>query len=340
MEPLSAILFAGGLLLVGVVLFDALCTAIALGGGGPLTMRLASGLWGVALRWHRRREHAERHHLLAGVGPVILVVIIVTWILLLWAGFWLLFSVAPEAVVNARTDAPANAWERLYFVGFTVSTLGIGDFAPQGTLWRIITPVAALSGFLLLTLSITYLLPVVSAVVEKRQLAASISSLGWTPQEILRSGWDGESLGSLEQPLISLAQRIEVHAQRHLAYPVLHFFHSTEKRTAVAPRLAALSEALELIRQMPPEAQPPPASVRAARGAIDGFMNVLGPVLAPSPAQRTAPEPPAANLLREAGLPIGEASPDGTGSLDTTRRRRLLRAFVEDDGWCWTDVTG
>lgn len=343
MEPLAVVLFIGGLLLIGMVLFDAFRTAIVLGGGGPLTTRLARGLWRSALRWHRRREQSARtggsHQLLSGVGPVVLLVIIVTWILLLWAGFLLVFSAVPEAVVNAQTGAPANAWERVYFTGFTISTLGVGDFVPRTLLGRLLTPIAALSGFFLLTLSITYLVPVVSAVVEKRQLAASIAGLGQTPQEILRGGWDGQGLGSLEQPLISLAESIEVHTQRHLAYPVLHFFHSTEERTAIGPRLAALSEALDLIRQMPLEAQPPPAPVRAARSSIDGFLSTLHPAFVHSSVQREVPERPTVEALRRDGLPIREAILPGEGSSEQiSQRRGLLRAFVEDDGWHWGDV--
>lgn len=343
MEPLAVVLFIGGLLLIGTSLFDAFCTAIVLGGGGPLTSRLARGLWKSALYWHQRREQSGQddggHQLLAGVGPTVILVIIVTWILLLWTGFLLVFSAVPEAVVNAQTGKPANAWERIYFTGFTISTLGVGDFVPRALMGRLLTPTAALSGFLLLTLSITYLVPVISAVVEKRQLAASIGGLGQTPQEIIRGGWDGQRLDSLEQPLVSLAESIEVHTQRHLAYPVLHFFHSTEERTAIGPRLAALSEALDLMREMPPGVQPPPASVRAARSAIDGFLSTLHPGFLRTSMHREAPERPTVEALRKDGLPIGETPPASKCSAEKSReRRRLLHAFVEDGGWHWSDV--
>lgn len=344
MDLLSVLFFAVGLLLIAAVLFDAFCTAVALGGAGPITRRLAWGLWRGVLHWHRRSEQSGRvdsgHRLLASVGPVILLLIITTWILLLWVGFFLLFSAAPEAVVNPETGTPATPWERVYFIGFTVSTLGVGDFAPQGTLWRLLTPIGALSGFLVLTLAITYLVPVVSAVVEKRQLSASIASLGKTPQELLHAGWDGQGLSSLEPHLLRFAEEIEMHGQRHLAYPVLHFFHSPEERTAFGPRLAALSEALALIEQMPAKVQPSPASRRAVRGAIDGFLRTVRPILANSTVQMEVPDRPATAVLEETDLPIREMDPADEWSSRSVQRLRLLHALVKDDGWGWKDVIG
>jgi hypothetical protein len=342
MDLVSVLLFAGGLLVVGSVLFDAFCTTVSVSGGGPLTTRLARNVWQGALRWHWRRERGGsggRHGLLAWTGPTILIGIVITWIVLLGVGVMMLFSAESSSVVNATTKAPADFWERLYFTGFTISTLGIGDFVPQGPLWRVVTGLAALSGLFVVTLSITYLMPVLSAVVEKRRLAASIAGLGETPRAILRGGWDGESLDSLEQPLVSISAEIEMHTQRHLVYPVVHFFHSTEKRTAIGPRVAALSEALRLIERMPTEAQPPPASTRVARSAVDGMLSTLRSAFLRT-GDDEPPVPSDAQTLREVGLPTREATPPHErDAKKAERRRRLLRVLVEDDGWHWRDVT-
>lgn len=353
MDVASALLFTTGVLVVATALFDALRTTIAVGGGGPLTNRLAHGLWESALRWHRYRRGAGRgseggsHAMLARMGPLILLGIVITWIFLLGVGCLLLYSVEPEVVVNAKTGTPAGFWERLYFTGFTVSTLGVGDYVPKGVGARALTVFASLSGLFVMTLSITYLIPVVSAVVEKRQLAGSIAGLGLTPEKILQAGWDGESLASLEQPLVQLSEAIEMHAQRHLAYPVLHFFHSAAPQQAVGPRVAALSEALRLIERMPPEAQPPPAAIRAVRSAIDGFLRTLRSSFVPQHEALDVPDEDGAETVRRLGLPISERKSVGVeseaakpGGAEGQERRRLLRALVEYSGWRWEDVTG
>lgn len=140
--------------------------------------RFRASLWG---RRARGRPGALRCAAYDGVrrqrrssiGPVVLLVILATWILLLWTGFLLLFSVDVQSVLNAKTDVPADFWERVYFTGFTISTLSVGDFVPSGAGWRVIAALASLNGLFLMTLAISYLIPVMSAVVGKRQLAAN-----------------------------------------------------------------------------------------------------------------------------------------------------------------------
>lgn len=345
MDLVSLFLLAAGAFLVAAALFDALRTTIGAGGGGPITNRLAHGLWHAALRWHRRARRnggAGRHQLLTRVGPAALIGVVSTWVLLLVLGYFLVLSADPSSVASASTGAPASVWERLYFAGFTVSTLGMGDFVPKGAAWRALTAFASLSGFFVMTLTVTYAIPVVSAVVAKRRLAASIAGLGKTPEPILRGGWNGETLASLEQPLVNLASEIEMHTQRHLAYPVLHVFHTQNERTAIGPRVAALSEALRLIGHLPEASRPPPAATRAARRAIDGYLGTLHASFVPARDQLDAPDRPVAESLRAAGLLASgeEALPAGEKDDEQERRRRLLRALVEDDGWTWADVTG
>jgi hypothetical protein len=338
---MTVLFLVAGVVLIGLALVDALQTTVSASGGGPLTTRLARGLWQAALALHR--PDSGSHRLLAAMGVAILLSVFLLWIVLLWGGYLLLFSAEPGAVVHASSGAPATFWERVYFTGFTVSTLGMGDFVPRGAAWRVLTAFASLNGLFLVTLSITYLLPVLSAVVAKRRLAATIDNLGRTPAQIVVHGWDGESLSSLEQPLAQLVPLIELHAQRHLAYPVLHFFHSTEERAAAGPRVAALSEALRLIEHLPAGVQPPPAVVHAARQAVDGFLSTLSSAFIQHAEQASDPPPDSASVrtLRAAGLPVEETIRDpqtGTSS-EEGRRRRLLHAFIRDDGWTWDHVT-
>lgn len=360
MSLVSVLLLAAGIFLLGLTLFDAFRTAMAAGGGGPLTDRLAQRFWHVALRLHRRKQKSEKqqggrsdseeagrpeglHGVLSRVGPTVLLGIILTWVVLSVVAYFLMYSADPLSVVRASTNAPAGFWERLYFAGFTVSTLGLGDFAPQGAAARMLTVLASLNGFFVMTLTVTYAIPVISAVVAKRRLATSIGGLGQTPEAILRAGWDGESLDSLEQPLVDLASKIEMHTQRHLAYPILHVFHVAQPRAAVAPRLAALSEALRLMRHLPEDAQPPPASRHAARSAIDGFLAMLRDSFVPSEERYDPPERPVAAPLRAMGLPVSPekgTGEKGNGELSQQERRRLLHVLVRDDGWTWEDVTG
>jgi hypothetical protein len=53
------------------------------------------------------------------------------------------------------------------FYGYTLSTLGLGDMEPEGNFWDILTAILSFTGLILI--SITYLIPVVSAEIAKRK---------------------------------------------------------------------------------------------------------------------------------------------------------------------------
>jgi len=114
-----------------------------------------------------------------------------------------------------------------YFTGFLVVTLGTGDFVASTSWWRVLTDVAAFSGLFLVTLAITYLTSVVSAVVARRTLAIHVNALGGSATDILARGWDGERFSpGFTQHLVMLTDKLTMSAEQHLAYPVLHYFHT------------------------------------------------------------------------------------------------------------------
>ena len=225
-----------------------------------------------------------------------------------------------------RADIPA----RVYFVGFTLFTLGNGDYVPGGPAWRVLTAVASFTGLFLVTLAITYLLPVVQAVAQKRALAGRIHSLGATGAEIAAQARGPGS--SLERQIESVAADLTLHAERHLVYPVVHYFQSHGHRTALAPRLAALSDALLLMRHGLPEAdRPEPTALGSLEGALDGYLDIVRGTLA-SPS-KDAPPPPIAGSLPRAADEADRAL--AAASQDRERQRRLLRAIVGQSGHEW-----
>src|SRR5207237_8108833 len=129
---------------------------------------------------------------LASVGGTVLV-----WGLLLWIGWTLVYTASPSALVSAETKAPADLAARVYFVGYTIFTMGLGDYQPVGPLYQIVTAVAAGSGFMLFGLALAYLVPVVSAATAKRQMAVCVWSLGKDPADIIVRAWNGADTTAL-----------------------------------------------------------------------------------------------------------------------------------------------
>lgn len=322
-----------GLLGTGIIVFmliDMLWTTMG-EGGGPLSQRLLNTAWRGILQIHRYYKN-RRFYSFAGVLLVILVVII--WIVLLWLGWVLIFLTPEQAVVNTSTGEPASFWDRVYFVGFTLFTLGVGDFRPQLVLYQVLTNVASLSGLFLMTLSITYLLSLVQAAQQKRQLGVHISGLGRTAEEMLLTTWNGARFDALEEHLVTLTSEVAGLKQRHLTYPGLHYFQGLDPAEASALSIAALDDALSVIRYgMEPGEYINSGLLVSTRHVLSEFLNTLDATFV-DPADE-APPLPSLQPLRERGFPVVEDDVFRSRMASQTKRRKLLKALVVNDAWDW-----
>lgn len=329
---MSVLLFLLGTAILLVVLADLLWTTMG-EGSGSMTKLVTSQLWGLALRIHRRWPS---HRFLSIAGVAVFMLAVTLWIVLLWASWMLIFSSGDVAVVNGQTKVPAGFWERVYFTGFTIFTLGVGDYHPNGAFWQVLTAVASLSGLFSVTFSITYLVPVVQATTQKRHLAVYISSLGQSAQSILVHSWHKRkrSFEALEQHLTSITSEVTYLQQRHLAYPVLHYFHAQKRPEGLALSLSALDEALTLVEYgIEADFTPDEGTFRPVRQVITEFLETLFSIYI-DPADEVPP-PPSLGPLREHGIPTvsDEVFRERVAGLD--KRRRLLLALVRNDGWDW-----
>lgn len=319
-----------GTALIALVALDAGWTTLVAAGGGPLTRWVGGGIWRLAVG---RLSHGP----LKLVGTLIPIGTVLGWLVLVWVSWWLIFSAAEGAVVSAEAGRPADGVSRLYFAGYTVFTLGTGDYVPNGGVWQVLTPVATLSGLVLATLGVTYLIPLTSANNDKRSLATVVSSLGTHPEQVVIRAWNGRSFQGLETLLANLAPSIALHAQRHLAYPVLHYLHSGRLATAAPPALARLDEALTILADgVAPEHRPDRALLQAARHAMGDYLDTVQPFLH---ARAGGPPPsPGLDRLRSAGVPVvSDAEFERRLGERSAHRERLVQ-LVESDGWTWADV--
>lgn len=319
---------AAGVALITAVFVDLVQTILVAHGGGWLGARLSLLVWRPLGCIHRRR--ASRRLLSAG-GPTVLLACFNTWFMLLWAGWSLVFASANGAVVQSTTRQPADISELIYFVGFTIITLGVGDYVPQDGLWQILTVIASASGFFLVTLVITYAVPVVSAVVEKREVAAYIHGLGRSPRALLDRAWSGSGYTELNSHLMTLTQKIRHLEKQHLAYPLLHHFHGRDRNDSLPLAITALDEALSILMVATPrEQQPPDAVLVPAREAVSGLLSSLE-VASIKASGETPPLP----LLPQRSK--GRRSEMETGFRELAKRRSLLLSWVRDDWWSWPE---
>ncbi|WP_225333295.1 potassium channel family protein [Halomicrobium urmianum] len=324
----------GAAVLVGTVL-DVLWTTLWVSGGaGPLTARLATWTW---RGWRAIGRDSLRVRSLA--GPVILVLGLFSWIALLWAGWVLLFSGLEAPLLDTRDGGPVSLTERFYFVGYSLFTMGNGDFAPRDGAPQVATALTTASGMLFVTLAVTYVLSVLDAVTQKRSFARSVTGLGTSGEAIALAGWDGEGFDDLDLSLQDLSAQLDALSSNHKAYPILHYFYSPERERAPSVAIPALDEALTLLRFGVDEAERPNrAALGSARSSVGGYLDTLTTTFV-SAADETPP-PPSLDRLRAAGVDTVDEDAFADALADLRERRRRLLDVARSDVREWPESDG
>ena len=319
----------GAILLIVATLWDIICTTLLLSRGGPLSVPLCNRLWRLCLIIHYR---LPSRRFLCFSGVAILLFTISLWILLYWLGWTLIFSASSQSVLSSSGEVPATFAERAYYVGFTLITLGIGDFKAGTVFWEFMTIILSISGFFVVTLVITYLLPVVSATVERREFAIYLHSLNLTDGALINSFDKSSSSAALIENISSLNMQICRLSELHLAYPVLHFLQSEDSKSSMALALAELDETLTSILTGGEKYRQIREKIMPLRNSMTIYLNTLADLhmlkIAENPPQR----------LNDGNKEAAgeEEFCDADNSLN--KRRCLLQSLVAFSGWKWEDI--
>ena len=168
-------LVGAGLVLVALVdIF--LAVLYARSGASLLSDRLNKVAWrlfrGVALALPGAKG---RGRLLAYAGPSLLILSITLWVVLLLVGFALIVHPALGSAIRSTSDPTSTDFATaLYYAGFSLTTLGTGDIVPFTGFQRLLTVLMAGVGFSVLTLSLTFLTSVYSALVRRNTFALGL----------------------------------------------------------------------------------------------------------------------------------------------------------------------
>lgn len=230
-----------GILILAVTMYDFFFTTLSGGGAAYITNYIAFTSHKI-LKALVRLTGRKIYRL---SGMFINLSVLSAWLILTWLGLFFIFSSDPQAIVNDAGRA-ATAWERLYFTGYTLSTLGLGNFKPLTPVFEFLTAIFSFFGFIFFTTSITYLLSISSAMIHKRSLSLSIRSLGKTPEEVVYRLLNQDTSLS-RQILSSLQEKIERHAINLQAYPVLRYYTNNHIAAAISVNIVVLDETLSIL---------------------------------------------------------------------------------------------
>lgn len=317
-----------GVVLLVATLVDVLWTALwPDGAAGPLSRVFTTVIWRLA-RWVGK--FWDRATSLA--GPAVLAGTLVMWITLLWAGWVFLFASEHGSLIPL--SGTEVTWTgRIYFVAYSMFTMGNGDFSPAEGWWQIATSLTTATGMVIVTLSVTYVLSVVSAVAQKRAFAASVTGIGGRPEDFVIHAWNGRDFHSLDVTLNSLSSQLAVLADQHKAFPVLHYFHAAERTDSPAVAVAVLDEALTIVDVGVPDVGRNGVTFRSARSSVDSYLSTLRSAYL-SPADQ-APPVPELEPLRAAGIPTIDDREFQQRIDAFAERRRTLLGVVRGDVWQW-----
>jgi len=234
-----------GAALVGLVLADVFFTVLfPASGSGPVRRPLSRWVWRSFRLLGRRLRPPRRHRLLAYSGPVQITATIAVWVLLVTAGWAMVFQPALGTAVVATDGSTDTGWATaLYVSGFSLTTLGTGDVVPITAPYRLFMIMEAglgLSGF---TLVLTYFLSVYGTITQHKTSAALLHQRTFCtgdPVQLIVGLADDGALPGAGQELSWLADLLGRTYQTHHSYPVLRYFHYRDAQYTL-PRLLLLS---------------------------------------------------------------------------------------------------
>ncbi|HYG10877.1 MAG TPA: potassium channel family protein [Pyrinomonadaceae bacterium] len=353
---------AAGLLVLLFVAYDVYATILdASGRSGPLSGWVNRCVWVVTRSLAHRFSRQRRHRLLNLVGPMLMPALIVLYILLLITGFALIYLPRMPSHFNVLPEATNASWiDSLYFSGVTLTTLGYGDITPRTPFVRFFALIEGASGFALISLAVTYLITVYSALERKRVIALSFyhqAEEGADVAGFITHHFFAGRFHGFEVVLRTAARDINELQESHVEHPVIHYFHPVAVHKSMPRVFFLILETCAVVDScLDGEEYPETCSHPEVRTLEASGLHVLSQLVAALNLRRTRPvEDPAVTLHRQqrryrqtlkqlakAGVRTRQNADEGWEIYRERRERweMKLHAFADHLGYDWDEVTG
>ncbi|WP_394120001.1 ion channel [Planococcus donghaensis] len=319
-----------GIVLIVLCIIDFTWTTLWIdGGAGPVTDRLSSMVWRMV-----KAIVGDHSKALSLAGPFVLSATLAMWIFMLWCGWTLIFAGLADSISPSSGTDPISWFDRIYFAGYLIFTLGNGDFSPKEGIWQIASVLATGTGMLFITLGVTYLISILSAVTMKRSFASSVHGVGETAEELVESAWNGDDFHDFDLLLDTYSEQLGSLTTQHIAYPVLHYYHAVSKNSAMPTAVAILDETLSLIKfSVPAEHHPNRLLLKNARSSVQQYLETLNKSFY-RPSEHN-PSLPDFEFLRQSGIPLMPEKAYLQAYEELEQRRRKLLGVIEADERAW-----
>lgn len=344
--------------IVAIAVADIFLTVLhARSGSGLITPRLNRLIW-ILFKAVSPQRGGTRDTVLAFAGPTMMVAAVCVWFLLLTSGFALaVWPALGTSIQASQGPTPTNFAAAFYYSGYSLTTLGTGDIVPQTSGFQALMVLQAFLGFSVLTLSLTYLMSVYSALVRRNTLAQALhhmsSGSGDAAVVVARLGAGG-SFEEARSLLSNIAIRVLDLLESHHSYPVLHYFRLRKPHYAMA-RIALLTmDTVTLLRTALDSQHDPLArsgAVQMLWGSGLALLNETGDTFLSKRTEKQVREErrksdeaahfqAAIDSIREAGIATNSNTAGAFTSYMSLREEwiALTRAFAKSMGHQWDEI--
>ncbi|MET9379457.1 potassium channel family protein [Streptomyces sp. NPDC002992] len=201
---------------------------------GGLSRLVMTSMWRLSARFGGRWRPA-------GIaGPLGMALVVAAWAVTVAVGWALVYwPHMPENFSYATGLDPsehAGPLDALYISLVNLSTLGLGDIAPASGWLRVLAPMEALVGFVLLSATVAWILGIYPALARRRALALRLSHL--RRSRATSRALDSDGGAAL---LDGLASALAVVTVDFMQYAESYYFYDGDKDTSLSEQLGHAS---------------------------------------------------------------------------------------------------
>jgi Ion channel len=257
-----------GSLLVAVVVRDVFHTLFHPIGHGSIAPQVMKFVWWVL------RLFPSGHRIASLTGPLGIALVVLTWGALAVLGWAMLyFAQMPDGFAYSSELNPAqrhDVFDALYVSLVTIGTLGFGDIVPTSPSLRVIVPLEALFGFMLLTAAVSWVLQIYPALHRRRVLALQLSTLRAARSAEPTLGIDSVPI----DVLTGLADAVVEARNDFTQYGATYYFRDLEADASLAFSLEYATQiAAEAAGSSHPQTRLAGALITAAVDSLAGLLN-------------------------------------------------------------------
>ena len=242
-----------GICLVALALVDVFLTVLyARIGTGLSSPFIARGMWWLFKRLGRLLPRwCDR--ILSFAAPITLVVIAAVWVQATMIGIALIVwpGLNNGGIVSVDGHTPSDFVTAYYYAGDTLTTVGTGVLSAKGRFYMLVTVFTSIVGMGLITLTVTYLLEIYSALHRRNAFAVSLhhetSATGDAVEKVMGLGPNGDFEGA-RADLQNIASRLVDLYETHHFFWIVTYFRFPEKFYALSRVLLVSMEIVTIIK--------------------------------------------------------------------------------------------